>query len=160
MDYYIKIEAILHLKPSKQMCSIIDNKEEHQHTIRQSDLKLLDQIISNQRTINLRYAHWASIHVALLVKRGKIIAQATNGFGSRSRGSGYSQSSIHAEKHVLKELGNIHEMRGSVMYVVRISRDPSKEGLSQFVLSKPCAQCVPFLEKCIREYGLKHVYYA
>ena len=134
--------------------------DDHQHTLRQSDLRLLDQIISNQRTINLRYAHWASIHVAVLVKRGKIIAEATNGFGSRSRGSGYSESSIHAEKRVLKELGNIHEMRGANMYVVRISRDSSKEGLSQFVLSKPCAQCVPFLEKCVREYGLRHIYYA
>jgi hypothetical protein len=134
--------------------------DDHQHTLRQSDLRLLDQIISNQRTINLRYAHWASIHVAVLVKRGKIIAEATNGFGSRSRGSGYSESSIHAEKRVLKELGNIHEMRGANMYVVRISRDSSTEGLSQFVLSKPCTQCMPFLQKCIREYGLRHVYYA
>ena len=105
--------------------------------MKQSDVKLLDQIISNSRTVNLRYAHFASIHVATLIKRGKIIAQATNGFGSRSRGSGYSDSSIHAEKNVIKQLGNIHELRGADMYIVRISRDPRLECLDQFVKSNP-----------------------
>jgi predicted alpha/beta-hydrolase family hydrolase len=125
--------------------------------MKQSDVKLLDQIISNTRTINLRYAHFASIHVATLIKRGKIIAQATNGFGSRSRGSGYSAASIHAEKNVIKQLGNIHDLRGADMYVVRISRDPRLEGLDQFVKSNPCPQCTSFLEKCIKEYGLKNI---
>jgi tRNA(Arg) A34 adenosine deaminase TadA len=128
--------------------------------MKQSDVKLLDQIISNSRTVNLRYAHFASIHVATLIKRGKIIAQATNGFGSRSRGSGYSDSSIHAEKNVIKQLGNIHELKGADMYIVRISRDPRLEGLDQFVKSNPCPQCTSFLEKCIKEYGLKNIYYA
>lgn len=125
----------------------------------QSESRLLDTIISNQRIINLRYAHFASIHVAVLIKRGKIIAEATNGFGSRSRGSGYSKSSIHAERNVIKDIGNIHELRGAEMYVVRISRDYKSEGGEQFIGSKPCCQCQVFLEKCLREYGLKNVYY-
>ena len=124
------------------------------------DMKFLDEIIDNQRTINLRYAHFASIHVAFLVKRRRIIAQATNGFGSRSRGSGYSESSIHAEKNVVKDLGNIHDLKGADMYIVRISRKPWSEGLDQFITSKPCKQCMVFLEKCMREYGLRHVFYA
>ena len=124
-----------------------------------SETRLLDTIVSNQRTLNLRYAHFASIHVAVLIKRGKIVAEATNGFGSRSRGSGYSQSSIHAERNVIKEFGNIHELKGVEMYVVRISRDYKSEGCDQFIGSKPCCQCKVFLEKCIREYGLKNVYY-
>lgn len=123
------------------------------------DLKFLNEIIENQRIINLRYAHFASIHVAFLVKRRRIIAQATNGFGSRSRGSGYSESSIHAEKNVVKDLGNIHELKGADMYIVRISRKQC-EGLDQFIKSKPCKQCMVFLEKCMREYGLRHVFYA
>ena len=126
---------------------------------RQSEVKILDQIISNQRILNLRYAHFASIHVAVLMKRGKIVAEATNGFGSRSRGSGYSQSSIHAERNVIKEFGNIHDLKGVEMYVVRISRNYKSEGCEQFIGSKPCCQCQPFLEKCMREYGLKNVYY-
>ena len=124
------------------------------------DLKFLNEIIDNQRILNLRYAHFASIHVALLVKRRRIIAQATNGFGSRSRGSGYSESSIHAEKNVVKDLGNIHELKGADMYIVRISRKACSEGLDQFIKSKPCKQCMPFLEKCMREYGLRYVFYA
>ncbi len=128
--------------------------------MRQSDIRLLEQIIDNQRTINLRYAHFSHIHVAFLVKRGKIIAEATNGFGSRSRGSGYSASSIHAEKNVVKTLGNIHEIKGAVMYIVRISRNSKSEGLNQFMKSNPCHQCEVFLEKCMKEYGLKCVYYS
>ena len=127
--------------------------------LRQSEARLLEQILSNPRTINLRYAHSASIHVAVLMKRGKIIAEATNGFGSRSRGSGYSERSIHAERNVIKQIGNIHDLRGAEMYVVRISRDTRTEGLEQFVGSKPCCQCAVFLEKCMREYGLRNVYY-
>lgn len=128
--------------------------------MKHSDMKFLNEIIDNQRTLNLRYAHFASIHVAFLVKRRRIIAQATNGFGSRSRGSGYSESSIHAEKNVVKYLGNIHELRGADMYIVRISRKSYSEGLDQFIKSKPCKQCTVFLEKCMREYGLRHVFYA
>jgi hypothetical protein len=127
--------------------------------MRQSEARLLETIISNQRTLNLRYAHSASIHVAVLIKRGKIIAEATNGFGSRSRGSGYSTSSIHAERNVIKQIGNIHELKGAEMYVVRISRNSTCEGDSQFIGSEPCCQCKVFLEKCMREYGLRNVYY-
>lgn len=120
---------------------------------------VLDTIVSNQRILNLRYAHFASIHVAVLMKRGKIVAEATNGFGSRSRGSGYSQSSIHAERNVIKEFGNIYDLKGAEMYVVRISRNYKSEGCEQFIGSEPCCQCKVFLEKCMREYGLKNVYY-
>ena len=127
--------------------------------MRQSEQWLLDQILSNPRTVNLRYAHFASIHVAVLMKRGRIIAEATNGFGSRSRGSGYCTSSIHAERNVVKEIGNIHELKDAEMYVVRISRKKDLELEDPFVGSKPCAQCRPFLEKCMKEYGLKNVYY-
>ena len=118
---------------------------------------LLEHILSNQRFIGLKYAHFASIHVALLLKRGRIIAEATNGYGSRSRGSGYCHNSIHAERNVVKEIGNIHELKGAEMYVVRISR--TRDCNDPFVGSKPCAQCRVFLNKCIKEYGLKNVFY-
>lgn len=128
-------------------------------TTRQSEESILQHIMSNPRTSVLKYAHYASIHVAVLVKRGKIIAEATNGFGSRSRGSGYCNNSIHAERNVVKEIGNIRELKGAEMYVVRISRTADYEKQDPFMGSKPCCQCKVFLEKCIREYGLKNVYY-
>ncbi len=105
--------------------------------------------------MNMRNKHNASLHRAVLVKRGKIIAESTNNYGSRSRGSGYSNSSIHAEKNVVKELGDISKLKGTDMYIMRFSRSDPLE----FVTSVPCKSCMIFLEKCMKEYGLKNVYY-
>jgi hypothetical protein len=128
-------------------------------SIRQSEELLLEHILSNPRTSVLKYAHYANIHVAVLMKRGKIIAEATNAFGSRSKGSGYCTGSIHAERNVVKEIGNIRKLKDAEMYVVRISRTADYKTQDPFMGSKPCSQCRVFLEKCIREYGLKNVYY-
>ena len=116
---------------------------------------IFQQFLKDPRTMNMRLKHNASLHRAVLVKRGKIIAESTNNYGSRSRGSGYSRSSIHAEKNVVKELGDISKLKGADMYVMRFSRaDPL-----DFVRSVPCPSCMIFLEKCMKEYGLKNVYY-
>ena len=120
-----------------------------------TQMAIFQQFLQDPRTINLRMKHTASLHRAVLVKRGKIIADATNNYGNRSRGSGYSQSSIHAEKNVVKVLGDVHRLRGADMYVMRFSRTENIE----FVRSTPCPACMIFLEKCMREYGLKNVYY-
>jgi hypothetical protein len=98
---------------------------------------------------NIRY-----VHLALLVKRGKILAQATNGQGTRSRGSGYSTHGIHAEKNCVKRLGDVQKMRGADMIVMRFSKHKDR-----FLNSTPCEECELFLKKCMREYGLKNVYY-
>jgi hypothetical protein len=116
---------------------------------------IFQQFLKDPRTMNMRLKHNASLHRAVLVKRGKIIAESTNNYGSRSRGSGYSNSSIHAEKNVVKELGDISKLKGADMYVMRFSRaDPL-----DFVRSVPCPSCMIFLGKCMKEYGLKNVYY-
>jgi len=120
-----------------------------------TQMSIFQRFLDDPRTMNLRQKHNASLHRAVLVKRGKIIADATNNYGSRSRGSGYSTSSIHAERNVVKSLGNIHEMRGADMYIMRFSRT---EELN-FVKSTPCPGCQVFLHKCMNEYGLKNVYY-
>ena len=122
-----------------------------------SSVSLLERFMDDPRTTKL-YTEESKrkIHRAILVKRGKIIAEATNRYGTRSRGSGYSDRSIHAEKHVIKKLGNIAELRGADMYVMRHGR---AERAEEFMCSKPCKSCQLFLEKCMREYGLKNVYY-
>ena len=107
----------------------------------------------------MRMKHNASLHRAVLVKRGRIIAEATNNYGSRSRGSGYSRSSIHAEKNVVKELGDIHKLRGADMYIMRFSRNDADHKEGKLLSSTPCHACTVFLEKCMREYGLKNVFY-
>jgi len=116
---------------------------------------IFDQFLTDPRTTSLKEKHYASLHRAVLVKRGQIIAMATNNYGSRSRGSGYSRSSIHAERNVVKALGNIYELKGADMYIMRFSREKEM----RFAKSIPCKACEIFLEKCMKEYGLKNVYY-
>lgn len=95
-----------------------------------------------------------SLHLAVIVNRGRIIASATNTLGSRSRGSGYSDLTLHAERAVVKKLGDITKLKGSTMYVWRI-------GFAEFypMSSEPCSECQVFLNKCMKQYGLRAVYY-
>ena len=97
--------------------------------------------------------HLNHIVIAVLIKRGRVIANSTNKIGTRSKGSGYSDYTIHAEKAVVKKLGDISKLRGATMYIWRISR------LQIGLLSKPCHDCSIFLEKCKKQYGLKAVFY-
>jgi hypothetical protein len=97
-------------------------------------------------------AHNTSIHIAAIVKRGKVLALAQNRVGTRSKGSGYSNMTIHAERAVVKKLGDISQLRGAILCVWRVT--------SMFVMpSAPCSECHVFLEKCMREYGLRCVQY-
>ena len=121
-----------------------------------SRAKLLEQFRDDVRTTRLYEERSRKIHRALIIKRGKIIAEAFNRVGSRSMGSGYSDRTIHAEKNVIKKLGDISQLRGADMYVIRYGRSDNSDG---FMCSKPCHDCQLFLEKCMREYGLKNVYY-
>jgi len=91
--------------------------------------------------------------IAVLVKRNKVIASSTNRAGSRSMGSGYSDHTIHAERAVVKKLGDITKLKGCTMYVWRVTT--RQVGL----MSKPCHDCELFLEKCMKQYGLRGVYY-
>ena len=118
------------------------------------------ELLDDKSLSNLVAAHKTSIHVAILVKRNKVIAIATNKIGSRSRGAGWSDYTIHAEKNVVKELGNIEHIRGATMYVFRISRCRSKEGSEKIQNSEPCYDCHIFLQKCIQKYGLRKVFYS
>lgn len=120
---------------------------------------ILEHFLEDPKTTNKREAHNAELHLAILVKRGRIVASAMNRYGTRSRGSGFARSSLHAEKNVVKELGDISRLRGCDMMVVRFSRNPRLEGHDRFLRSKPCYGCDIFLDKCMREYGLKNVYY-
>jgi len=128
---------------------------------RRSHAIIIEEFLNDPKTINMNTfdKQRNSLHVALIVRRGKVLATATNRNGSRSSGSGYSDRSIHAERNVVKELRDISKMRGADMYVMRITRDNKKENTNKFKCSKPCDECQIFLEKCIREYGLKNVYF-
>jgi hypothetical protein len=94
-------------------------------------------------------------HIAVIIKRGKILCLASNGLGTRSRGCGYDTRTIHAERAVVKKLGDYSKLNGAIMIVIKISKYMNEIGYSE-----PCHSCKCHLEKCIREYGLKRIYYS
>ena len=95
-----------------------------------------------------------SMHHAIILRGNKILASAFNKVGSRSRGSGYSEKTIHAEVNVVKSLGDMSLLRGATLIVVRHGSDGTLKS------SKPCRSCHNFLEKCMAEYGLRKVIYS
>jgi len=118
--------------------------------------QIIEQFRNDPRTSKMRLSHTTNVHIAVIVYRGKIIAEATNRVGTRSRGCGYSNCTIHAEKNVVKVLGDYKKLRDADMYVMRCGRGDNS---LKFMNSKPCSDCEYFLNKCMRKYGLKNVYY-
>jgi hypothetical protein len=96
-----------------------------------------------------------NVHIAFIMYRGKVLESATNMVGSRKRGCGYSDRTIHAERAVLKKIGDTNKLDGAIMIVIRISR-----GTNEIVNSTPCHACRCHLEKCVKDYGLRRVYYS
>lgn len=99
--------------------------------------------------------HLKHVHVALLYRRGKLLALATNFLGSRTKGCGYDHRTIHAERAVLKKVGDTSKLLGAVLIVIRIAK-----GSREVAYSEPCHACRCHLEKCIRVYGLRTIYYS
>ena len=123
--------------PNSQIADILENFKEDPKTTK---LRMVNDIV----------------HIAVILHRGKIIAEATNRIGSRSKGVGYSKGTIHAERNVVKKLGDYTKLKDADMYVMRCGRGVNREN---FVNSKPCPECECFLNKCFKKYGLRHVYY-
>jgi hypothetical protein len=114
---------------------------------RQSDLEALAA----------SYAHFTtkmntSLHVAALYGRGGVLlGLSTNRVGSRSSGAGYSKQTIHAERAVMKAVGDVSLLRGATLVVVRVT----KAGLPAY--SAPCEECQAAIEAAKRKYGLRRV---
>lgn len=98
--------------------------------------------------------HNQNLHYANIYKRNKLIASSRNSVGTRSRGCGWSDKTIHAEVAVIKELGDIRKLDGCVLVVMRINKQGEVKN------SKPCQNCHNFLEKCMDRYGLLKVMYS
>ena len=117
--------------------------------------------LSDYETIAQDYAIRASttmntsLHIAFLYGRGgAMLAMSTNSIGSRSKGAGYSKYTIHAERAVLKMVGDNTLLRGATLVVVRVS----KKG--ELMSSLPCHECTCHLTKAITKYGLRRVFYS
>ena len=121
---------------------------------------LLDKFLNDSRTSRLPKNHCTKLHIAIVVKRGKILAEATNKVASRSNGASSrgSQSYIHAERNVLRTLGDLSKLRGADMYVMRLAGGCNDTDV-KFKYSQPCPECTVLLNKCMREYGLRNVYF-
>jgi len=98
--------------------------------------------------------HLTNFHQALIVKGRKVIAIAHNSVGSRNKGCGYSNGTIHAERAVVKKLGDFSQLRGATLIVYRFN------GHGDLLNSKPCYDCELFLTKCMKQYGLRKVVYS
>ena len=119
--------------------------------------KTIYDLIHSLTTLHSLYAksELRNIHVALIMKHGKVIEMATNQLGSRGKGCGYTDRTIHAERAVLKKVGDHTKLNGSILIVIRFS-SKTKE----LTNSAPCRSCRPHLEKCVKEYGLRRIYYS
>ena len=122
--------------------------------------QMLEDFLNDSNTINLKSFDKSPqiINMAIIAKRGKILATATSPNDSRNSASNSSDKMIYVEKSVVRQLGDIRNLRGCDLYVMKISKNNKKEE-TQFMNSKPCEECQIFLDRCIREYGLNKVYF-
>lgn len=103
---------------------------------------------------NKRKVKNTSHHLALLMKGKRIVKMEANKAGSRKKGCGYSNQTIHAEIAVIKKLGDLRALKNMIMVVLRYNHN-----YNDWQISKPCPSCQVKLEKFIREYGLKYVFH-
>jgi hypothetical protein len=119
--------------------------------------KGLKEVMEDHFSFNMLYGktNLKHVHVAFIYRRGKLLGLATNFVGSRNRGCGYDTRTIHAERAVLKKVGDVTKLDGAILIVIRIAK-----GTRDIVNSEPCHSCRCHLEKCIKNYGLKTIYYS
>jgi hypothetical protein len=94
------------------------------------------------------------LHIAFLYNnKGDLICKSINKIGTRSRGAGYSDYTIHAERAVLKMVDYTH-LKNATLVVIRVNK------LGDIMYSKPCHGCECHISKLMRLYGLKRVFYS
>jgi hypothetical protein len=116
---------------------------------------VMDMIEEQVSIPSARMRHRTKLHIAAVLKKGKVLEVAANKAGSRSKGCGYDNWTIHAERAVLKKIGDVTKLEGATLVVIRLAR-----GSTEILNSEPCHSCRCHLEKCMKEYGLKSVYYS
>jgi hypothetical protein len=87
------------------------------------------------------------VHFAVIIKRNKVIAMANNKFSNFLP----HLWSLHAERAVVRNLGNMEKLRGSILFVWRSTETTKK------LDSEPCPNCRIFLQSLIDKWGLKCV---
>jgi hypothetical protein len=111
--------------------------------------------IAESMAESLHRRHKSHVHIAFVYgPRQNLLAMASNKVGSRSNGAGFSDHTIHAERAALKAVGDIRKLQGATLVVIRIGIQ------GELKYSAPCSECRRHLEKCMRCYGLRRVFYS
>ncbi len=111
--------------------------------------------IAEDMAKNLYLRHKTHAHIAFVYGvRQNLLGMGINRVGSRSLGAGFSDCMIHAERAALKAVGDIRKLQGAILVVIRVGVQGDLKA------SEPCHSCRRHLEKCMRCYGLRKVYYS
>jgi hypothetical protein len=111
--------------------------------------------IAEEMAGNLALRHKTHVHIAFVFgQRNVLLGMGVNKVGSRSLGAGYSTMMIHAERAALKAVGDVRKLQGATLVVIRVGK------LGAIKASQPCPECTRHLEKCMRCYGLRRVFYS
>lgn len=94
--------------------------------------------------------HKTYVHYAEIRKGNKVLATSFNKVKACCE-----TPSMHAERGVVKALGDINLLRGATLVVVRLGKNTN-----EFKNSKPCPSCESFLKACMKKYGLSRVIYS
>jgi hypothetical protein len=86
-------------------------------------------------------------HVAILFRGRKVLAIGQNRVSTRH---GPDHITIHAEADAIRQLGDISQLRGATLVVIRLSATGLRD-------STPCPACARLIQKCQRVYGLRGV---
>ena len=119
--------------------------------------ELKQRVVETGSMLSLK--HKTHTHIAFIIKRGKVLAMASNVIGTRKKGSGYNHRSLHAEVAVVKKVGDVRHLDGADIFVFRWTPPGSSIG-DDVSNSCPCHSCNVFLTKCMKKYGLNRVYYS
>jgi len=106
--------------------------------------RYIDTIILTQRNrFTMKHCAVGYPHVALLFRGRKLLSIGQNRIFRRG-----PYSMIHAECDAIRSAGSLSNLRDAMLVVVRL-------GPSSLLYSKPCRTCDFYIQKCMREYGLR-----
>lgn len=113
--------------------------------------KLLEELVESTSHTALEPPHNTHLHYAAIIQRGNVLALARNSILSTRPTK--RDATKHAERAAIENLGDLSQLKGSVMFVWRVSRTGETR------MSKPCKSCTCMLESCFKKWGLKKVIY-
>ena len=98
--------------------------------------------------------HGTHLHYAQIFRRNKLLAEARNTIGSRSRGCGWNDYTLHAECAVIKRLGDLTKLKGCVLLVIRVNKQgeimPSTQALQKQIAQLSALDRIALVEDILQ----------